>query len=99
MRSTSFQIMAIFIAILTFFSLYAAYIGPTSADRVIAVNVITIKVTILITILSVILGQEKFIDVSLIYAMMGFMATVVPGKLTVAAKKDDFIIKKSKTDR
>lgn len=95
MKLLGFEIMVISIAIMTFFSLYVAYIGPTSAERVIAVNVITVKVTVIITLLAVILKQEKFIDVALIYGMMGYMATVVPAKLTVNVAKDGFIIDKT----
>lgn len=74
------QGMAIFLAILAFFSLYKAYDGPTAADRVVAINVISTKVATLIAILAVITEQEAFVDVALIYAMMGFIATVAVSK-------------------
>lgn len=68
--------ISIFIGILTFFSLYRAYVGPTAADRVISINVITTKVTVLIAIISVITDQDTFIDVGLIYSMIGFLTTI-----------------------
>lgn len=70
----------IFLAILTFLCLYRAYVGPTAADRVVAINVITTKVAMLIALLSIITGQEVFVDVALIYAMMGFIATICVSK-------------------
>ncbi len=72
--------MTILIVIMTFFSLYKAYVGPKAADRVVAINVISTKIATLIALLSVITEQEAFIDVSLIYAMMGFIATVSVSK-------------------
>jgi multicomponent Na+:H+ antiporter subunit F len=68
--------MAIFLSILFFLCLYRAYIGPTAADRVVSINVISTKVTVLIAVIAVVTGQNAFMDVALIYAMMGFIATI-----------------------
>ncbi|MCZ0701940.1 multicomponent Na+:H+ antiporter subunit F [Natronobacillus azotifigens] len=75
-----FTALAVFLMVLAFVCLYRAYIGPEAADRVISINVITTKVTILIALIAVITGQNAFIDVALIYAMMGFIATVAVSK-------------------
>lgn len=77
---TSFTAMTIFLGILIFFCLYVAYKGPTAADRVISINIITTKVTILIALITIITGQDAFIDVALVYAMMGFIATICVSK-------------------
>ncbi len=74
------MVTAIFLVILCFFSLYMAYHGPGAADRIIAINVISTKVAVLIAILAIVTNQDTFIDVSLIYAMMGFVATVCVSK-------------------
>lgn len=68
------------LALLSFASLYVAYKGPTAADRVVAINIISIKVTIIITALSLLTDQHAFVDVALIYAMIGFVATVCVSK-------------------
>ncbi len=78
--NTAYLITAVFLAVLIFFSLYRAYDGPTAADRVVAINVITTKIAMLIVLLSIITGQEVFVDVALIYAMMGFIATICVSK-------------------
>ncbi|MEN1759120.1 monovalent cation/H+ antiporter complex subunit F [Anoxynatronum sibiricum] len=78
--NTAFIITSIGLALLTFFCLYRAYAGPTAVDRVVAINVITTKVAMLIALLSIITGQEIFVDVALIYAMMGFIATICVSK-------------------
>lgn len=71
---------AVYLALLSFFTLYRAYAGPKAAERVVAINVLTTKVTMLIALLSIITGQEVFVDVALIYAMMGFIATISVSK-------------------
>lgn len=72
--------VSIFLALLSFVSLYRAYEGPTPADRVIAINVISTKVTVLITALAVLTKQDSFVDVALVYSMMGFITTVSVSK-------------------
>ena len=76
----AFQSLIIFLAVLSFASLYRAYVGPLAADRLIAINVIATKVKILISILAIMTGQDAFIDVALIYSMMGFIATICVSK-------------------
>lgn len=77
---TAFTITIIFLALMTFFSLYRAYAGPSAADRVVAINVLTTKIAMLIVLLSMVTEQEIFVDVALIYAMMGFIATICVSK-------------------
>ncbi|BDR75522.1 cation:proton antiporter [Clostridium tetani] len=57
--------------------MHRAMKGPTSADRLIAVNVISTKTIILILLVSFILNESYFIDVALVYAMISFVATLV----------------------
>ncbi len=64
------------LGVLSFFSLYRAIIGPTSTDRVIAINVLSTKVTTLIILVAIIYEQYSFIDVAIVYAMIGFTMTV-----------------------
>ncbi len=76
MNQTAFISAAVFLSILIFFCLYKAYEGPTAADRVVAINVISTKITALIALVTIITDQSAFIDVALIYAMMGFISTI-----------------------
>ncbi len=80
MSIQAFMVVAIALALLSIVSLYRAYVGPTPADRVIAINVISTKVTVLITLLAVLTMQDTFTDVALVYAMMGFITTVCVSK-------------------
>ncbi len=80
MSKIAFEAISIFLALLAFVSLYRAYKGPTPADRVVAINVISTKVTVLIGLLAIVTDQDAFVDVALIYAMMGFVTTVCVSK-------------------
>ncbi|MBV1757465.1 MAG: hypothetical protein KMY55_06420 [Dethiosulfatibacter sp.] len=42
--------------------------------------IISTKVTVMIALISIITGQDAFMDVALIYAMMGFITTICVSK-------------------
>lgn len=60
-----------------FLCMIRAIKGPSAADRLIAINVISTKTIILISIISFILKETYFIDVVLVYALISFVASVV----------------------
>jgi multicomponent Na+:H+ antiporter subunit F len=61
---------------MTFISLFRAIKGPSMLDRLIAINVIATKVTTLIVLVAFTLNQEMFIDVAMVYALLGFIMSV-----------------------
>ncbi len=67
---------AVLLLLLTFMCLLRAALGPTAADRVAAINVIGTKTMVLIALVSFISGQEYFLDVALIYALIAFVMTL-----------------------
>ena len=69
-------VAAVLLLILTFLCLMRAILGPTAADRVVAINVIGTKTMVLIALVSFISGQEYFRDVALIYALIAFVMTL-----------------------
>ncbi|WP_350343303.1 monovalent cation/H+ antiporter complex subunit F [Proteinivorax hydrogeniformans] len=82
------QGILVFLALLAFVGLYVAYKGPKAAHRVIAINVIFTKVAIIIALLAIVNGQGAFVDVALVYAMMGFVATVSVSKYLEKGRLD-----------
>lgn len=76
MITVAFAAGAVFLGALLFPALYRAWAGPTTADRLVAVNVISTKVIVLIALLAVILDQSTFLDIAFVYAMIGFIATI-----------------------
>ncbi len=65
---------AVLVAILLF--LVRALLGPTSFDRILAVNAIGTKTVVLVALLGFIAGRPDFLDIALLYALINFIATV-----------------------
>lgn len=64
------------LSLLSLASIYRAFQGPTPADRIIAINLMTTLVIAIILLLSFYFGEESFVDVAILYAMIGFLMTV-----------------------
>ncbi len=71
-----FIVTGIILVILSFVALYRAYVGPTSADRVVAITVISTKTVSIIAFVSFIHEKEFFLDVALVYALISFIAMI-----------------------
>lgn len=54
MSTSVLTVYTIILSIFAFICLYRAYAGPTTADRVVSINVISTKVTVLIAVIAVI---------------------------------------------
>jgi multicomponent Na+:H+ antiporter subunit F len=71
---------SIILTLLSFASLYRAIVGPTVADRVVAINMVSTKVSIIIILVALFLDEKNYVDVALIYAMVSFITTVSVAK-------------------
>ncbi|MBM7869083.1 multicomponent Na+:H+ antiporter subunit F [Clostridium pascui] len=67
----------LFLSITIMGCMYRAIKGPSAADRLVAINVISTKTIVLILMISFILKETYFIDVALVYALISFVASVV----------------------
>jgi multicomponent Na+:H+ antiporter subunit F len=81
-------IATIILVILTFVGLYRASVGPTAADRIVAINMISTKVTTIIVMIALITAQESYVNVALVYALLGFLATIGLAKLLLKGRLD-----------
>ena len=57
--------------------LVRAVIGPSVADRLVAVNMTGTQVICMICLIAARSGEHGFADIALIYAMLSFLAVVV----------------------
>ncbi|MBQ9263084.1 MAG: sodium:proton antiporter [Clostridia bacterium] len=74
-----------------FVCLYRAVRGPSTADRIIAVNMTGTVTIMLIVLLTLLLKEEYLIDSALIYAMLSFLAVVLLCRIYIGifrAKKE-----------
>ncbi len=63
--------------------LYRAVKGPTTQDRVLAVNVIGTNTVVVLAVLAAGLGETSLLDVALVYALLNFLMAVAISKFTV----------------
>ena len=74
-----------------FFCLFRAVKGPSTSDRIIAVNMIGTITMLLIVLSALLLEQGYLMDIALIYAMLSFLAVVLLCKIYIGiyrAKKE-----------
>jgi len=71
-----FEIALIALILLSAMIFIRVIIGPSIIDRVISINVLGTKVSMMIILLSFITNQESYVSVALIFAMIAFVATI-----------------------
>lgn len=61
--------------------MYRIVVGPTAIDRIVAVNVIGTKTTVLLVIIGMLFGRvEMFVDFALTYALLNFIGSLAAAK-------------------
>ncbi len=58
-------------------------LGPTTPDRVIAVNVLGTTTVVVIALLAAALGEPGFLDVALVYALLNFLLSLGLAKFSI----------------
>ena len=76
-----FHVILVILALMLLLCLIRAIIGPTIADRLVAVNMMGTMVMVIISILALLMSEGYLVDICLIYAMISFIAVVVLTKL------------------
>ncbi len=101
--STFFQttiiIVMIILAICMLFALVRVVKGPSSADRMVAVNMIGTMTMVIILLLSILLGEEYLMDVAVVYAMLSFLAVIVLSKVFVGAYREKHLLKEQEEEK
>ncbi|MDT8442898.1 MAG: monovalent cation/H+ antiporter complex subunit F [Desulfuromonadales bacterium] len=77
MMSQVFLAIALALVMLIFLTLVRALGGPTVLDRIVGVNMIGTKTTVLLLLIGLIYeDMPMFIDIALAYAFLNFIATI-----------------------
>ena len=71
-----YSLGAVLVMLMIFLSLIRALTGPTASDRITAINIIGTKTLLIITLIARVYGQEYFLDIAMIYALMSFITTI-----------------------
>lgn len=81
MISVILIVCMIVLAVCIFLCLIRAILGPRISDRIVAGNMIGTMTIIIIAMMSYLLEEEYLVDVSMLYAMISFLAVVVLSKV------------------
>lgn len=57
-------------------ALVRALLGPTTFDRILAVNMFATKTTLFIAVVGFLSGRPEFLDIALAYALINFIGTI-----------------------
>ncbi len=76
-----FLYVALYIGMLMLLSLYRGAFGPTVPDRLIGVNAIGSKTVVLLILIGLLYERvDMFVDISLAYALLNFIAVLAASK-------------------
>ena len=76
-----FYYSAFYLSLIMLLPLYRAVFGPTVVDRIIGVNAIGSKTTILLILIGLIYGRlDMFVDIALAYALLNFIAVLAASR-------------------
>ncbi|MBO8174848.1 MAG: cation:proton antiporter [Thermococcus sp.] len=70
------NIYLLIIAIATLLSMYRVFRGPTTVDRVVAVDIMTTITTGLMVLFALYYKRAIFLDVALVYAVLAFLGVI-----------------------
>ena len=73
--------LAVFLLLNAFLCLLRAYLGPTVADRLLAVNVIGTKTLVVLALLAFVFERTLFVDVALVYGLLNFVVSIAASRL------------------
>ncbi len=75
-----FDILSILLLIPISLSMVRFLIGPSLADRVVAFDVLGIMGVSLLVILALIYKSSLYLDIALVFGLIGFLATTIFGR-------------------
>jgi Multisubunit Na+/H+ antiporter, MnhF subunit len=78
-----FLLVATLLMVLAVAMFYRAVKGPTTQDRVLAVNVLGTNTVIVLALLAEGLGEPSLLDIALVYALLNFLMAIAISKFTV----------------
>ena len=73
-------IAAIILAALAAALLYRIFRGPTSADRIAALDALDLLLALSMSLYSLYTGRGIYLDIALVIALLGFVGTVFVGR-------------------
>jgi len=82
-----FTVALCVLGVVLFACLVRAVLGPTTADRVIAVNMTGTAVIFIILLLTLMMGEAYLADIAIVYALLSFLSVVLLVRIFVALNR------------
>lgn len=82
-----FTIAFCVLSVYMFICLIRAIKGPTTADRIISINMIGTIVIMIILLLALMKNEGYLVDIALIYALLSFLAVVLLTRIFIALNR------------
>jgi multicomponent Na+:H+ antiporter subunit F len=81
MMDTLFFASGLYLSLLMVLPLYRSVFGPTVLDRLVGVNAIGSKTTVLLLLIGLIYGRvDMFVDIALAYALLNYIAVLAAAR-------------------
>ncbi len=80
--SSALLVAAAIVVVLAAIVLYRVVVGPTTHDRVIAVNVIGTSIVMVLALIAAGLDRPEYLDIAIVYALLNFVLSLVVGRFT-----------------
>lgn len=85
-----FIAVGVLLLLFMFMPLFRAIFGPTVIDRILGVNVVGTKTTIMIIIIGTLYKRvDMFVDIALAYALLNFIASLAAARFFQRHKQVD----------
>ena len=75
-----FLIMVYILSATSFLCLIRIIWGPTHFDRLVGLNLMVLNITVIIALLAVHSGRPVYLDVALVYAILGYVSVIAISK-------------------
>ena len=75
-----FDVLTIILLISIFLGIIRFLIGPSTSDRVIAFDTISIVGVSLLVVLSLVYQRALYLDIALVFGLIGFLGTTIFGR-------------------
>lgn len=81
MMDALFFTSGLYLSLLMMLPLYRSVFGPTVLDRLVGVNAIGSKTTVLLLLIGLIYGRvDMFVDIALAYALLNYIAVLAASR-------------------
>jgi multicomponent Na+:H+ antiporter subunit F len=76
------------LAVLVIITMIRVILGPRISDRIVAVNMISTQTIVMVAVLAVYLEEVGLADISILYAMLSFLAVVILTKIYIGVYRE-----------